>query len=83
MIAKYVNHTFKNNKDRAAAAIVCDVPVLGWFVRLDGATGVEYRFVPSELMQEVTGITVAKDFEIHEKNSIRKELKISKVAEIA
>jgi len=34
-------------------------------------------------MQEATRITAAKDFELQDRNAVRKQLKISKVAEIA
>ena len=85
IICKYVSHNFKL---AGASDIVCDVPVMGWFVKLlsgGGAPGAapQYRFVPSELMQEATRITAAKDFELSDGNVVRKQLKISKVAEIA
>ena len=79
-----MSHTFKN---KGTSDIICDVPVIGWFVKLHdsvgGSAAVQYRFVPSELMQEATRIMVVKDFELHDRNVLRKELKISKVAEIA
>jgi len=68
IVSKYVSHNFKS---AAASDIVCDVPVMGWFVKLPNGGGApgstvapQYRFVPSELMQEATRVAAAKDFEL-------------------
>lgn len=78
VICKYVSHTFKNKATETN--IVSDVPTLGWFVKLhENGAGSEsagaasrYRFVPSEQMQEATRIMVVKDFDLYDRNVVKK-----------
>jgi hypothetical protein len=83
--SKYISHTLKNNNEKY---IVLEIPVIGTFVSIKNEgedaqyRGDHYEFIPSVIMQQECMVMKSMP-ELQDHLTMKKDLKITKIAEVA